>query len=1185
MATTTTLSLTADDGTLTGREADGFVDYSFNLTSVPSASFVRFTFTVSNVQPGEDVDLQVVIGGVAYKLIDVPNNNGGNAYVVDIPSSQLQTGTNVVRLVAQAANNGFNVDAVSASFTITNQAPTAPATKSVTTDEDSASVAVAIGAADADGDTLSYSVKSGAGPQHGSVSFANGQFTYTPSADYSGADSFTILVSDGKGGTTEQVVSVTVSPVNDAPVAVNDSGATVEDQAVTLTANQLLGNDSDIDSATLTITAVGAAQNGTVVLNADGTVTFTPDPDYNGPASFEYTVSDGTLTDTGTVNLTISAVNDAPTAAPVTLTAIAEDSGARVITSAELLGGASDVDSASLSITAVSIATGNGALADHGDGTWTYTPAADDDGAVTFNYTVSDGALSATSTASLDITPVNDAPVANSGTGSGDEDGGAITGQVTASDIEGDTLSFELVSGPTLEQGALTLDADGQYSFTPAPNFNGLVTFSYRAYDGAAYSAPATVTITVNAVNDAPVADESQSVATDEDNAKAITVIASDVDGDALTFTAGTAAHGTVTSNGGGSFTYTPALNYFGSDSFEVTISDGNGGSTKQLVSVTVNPVNDAPVAPPTNSVTTDEDTASTAVAIGATDVDSTLSYDVKPGAGPSRGSVSFDATAGTFTYTPALNENGSDSFVILISDGEETIEQTVSVTINAVNDAPVATDGANSGLEDATINGSVPAATDVDNASLTYALVSGAVDSNGQAVSGLQFNSDGSYSFQGPANFNGPVTFTYTASDGALTSNVATMTLDIASVNDAPSGADKTVATAEDTPHVFTAADFGFSDTDGNQLAAVKIAAAPLAGALLLDGVALAAGARVTRADIDAGKLTFAPAPNANNGSNSSYASFAFQVQDDGGTADGGADTDGSANTLTISVTPVNDNPDAGNDSFGTGVAKVYEGSEFAIEISDLLANDSDVDGDLVQFIQAFQPSQHGTVAKVTDLNGASYLTFNYTGPALAEGATQTVSFQYEVSDGQGGTDTATVSLLVTGLANKIIYGGNGIDTLNGSNSARDTIDGLNGDDLLYGYGGDDKLFGSNGVDRLYGGDGADMLDGGRGDDWLEGGRGNDVMSGGLGADLFVVGQNVNGVVVNTGVDKITDFKVGTDHIRLQSGVALASQGGVSHADVDGDQVMDTVLKLDNGGTIQLLGVSALPAAEVLFG
>ena len=106
---------------------------------------------------------------MAGKLIDVPGNR---SYVVDIPASQLQIGTNTVRLVALASHNGFNVDAGDAVFTIPNQVPTAPATREVTTAEVTASAAVAIGAADLDGDTLSFSIKAGTEPQHGQVSFA-----------------------------------------------------------------------------------------------------------------------------------------------------------------------------------------------------------------------------------------------------------------------------------------------------------------------------------------------------------------------------------------------------------------------------------------------------------------------------------------------------------------------------------------------------------------------------------------------------------------------------------------------------------------------------------------------------------------------------------------------------------------------------------------------------------------------------------------------------------------------------------------------------------------------------------------------------------------------------------------------------------------------------------------------------
>ena len=125
--------------------------------------------------------------------------------------------------------------------------------------------------------------------------------------------------------------------------------------------------------------------------------------------------------------------------------------------------------------------------------------------------------------------------------------------------------------------------------------------------------------------------------------------------------------------------------------------------------------------------------------------------------------------------------------------------------------------------------------------------------------------------------------------------------------MNDAPSGADKTVTTGEDTAYAFTAADFGFSDVDGNTLQAVKIAALPAAGALTNNGVAVTAGSFIAVADITGGHLVFTPAANANG---AGYASFTFQVQDNGGTANGGVDTDQSANTITVDVTAVNDAP-----------------------------------------------------------------------------------------------------------------------------------------------------------------------------------------------------------------------------------------------------------------------------------
>jgi hypothetical protein len=157
-----------------------------------------------------------------------------------------------------------------------------------------------------------------------------------------------------------------------------------------------------------------SAGSGTLVDNGDGTWTYTPNLDDDGAVVFSYDVSSTDVTTTiiaGSASLDITPVNDAPTSTPVTLAPIAEDSGGRLITQAQLLANANDVDGPSLTATGLSISSGNGSLVDNGDGTWTYTPLLNDDISATFIYTITDGSLSLANTASLDITPVNDAPL------------------------------------------------------------------------------------------------------------------------------------------------------------------------------------------------------------------------------------------------------------------------------------------------------------------------------------------------------------------------------------------------------------------------------------------------------------------------------------------------------------------------------------------------------------------------------------------------------------------------------------------------------------------------------------------------------------------------------------------------------------------------------------------------------
>ena len=199
-----------------------------------------------------------------------------------------------------------------------------------------------------------------------------------------------LLLSVSDGTTTSQptTVTVNVSAVNDAPVANPDTLDATEDTAVTYTAAQLLGNDTDDDGNPLTIVAVTSGVGGTAVFNPDGTVTFTPAANFNGEASFTYTVSDGTTTSQpATVTVNVSPVNDAPLANPE----FGSDRGyAGHLYGPQLLGNDTDIEGNALTIVAVTSGVGGTAVLNP-DGTVTFTPNANFNGEASFTYTVSDG--------------------------------------------------------------------------------------------------------------------------------------------------------------------------------------------------------------------------------------------------------------------------------------------------------------------------------------------------------------------------------------------------------------------------------------------------------------------------------------------------------------------------------------------------------------------------------------------------------------------------------------------------------------------------------------------------------------------------------------------------------------------------------------------------------------------------
>jgi cysteine-rich repeat protein len=275
-----------------------------------------------------------------------------------------------------------------------NRKPNVPPTLadvSVSTDEDTP-VSITVSPEDANGDALEVSF---AVPSHGAISGTGASVTYTPAANFAGEDTFEVSVSDGHA-TTVAHVTVTVHPVNNGPVAVDDTATTDEDVPLTLATSTLLANDIDEEEDTLTLSAVQNPSNGMATLS--GTViTFTPNANFNGTAAFEYVVTDGQSTSIGLVTVRVNPINDAPVATDVT-----------AVTTLNLAVGvtltATDVEGDALTF---NILTGpaHGTLSGTG-ANQTYTPAADFSGQDSFTFQASDGSdTSNTATVSITVRP------------------------------------------------------------------------------------------------------------------------------------------------------------------------------------------------------------------------------------------------------------------------------------------------------------------------------------------------------------------------------------------------------------------------------------------------------------------------------------------------------------------------------------------------------------------------------------------------------------------------------------------------------------------------------------------------------------------------------------------------------------------------------------------------------------
>ena len=365
----------------------------------------------------------------------------------------------------------------------------------------------------------------------------------------------------------------------------------------------------------------------------------------------------------------------------------------------------------------------------------------------------------------------NDAPLAESQSAVTNEDE-AIPIMLIGTDQNQDDLTYQIVETPA--HGTLTGTAPN-FTYTPVADYNGEDRFTFQVSDEVTSSQPAAVTITINPVNDTPIA-VPLSLAADEDAALSLSLEGTDADGDSLIYeVVEQPSHGTLTGTEP-DLTYTPVPGYNGEDKFTFLVGDGVATSRPEMVIVIVQAINQIPVAM-AQSVITDEDITTTITLEGLDDDSDELIYEIIEQ--PSHGTLS--GTAPNFTYTPVADYNGEDIFTFQVSD-EVTSSQpeAVKITINAINDTPVAIAESIETAEDNPIE-IVLVGNDIDGDDLTYRLVETAGNGQLSTIDGQKII------YTPDANYYGVDQFVFVASDDKLSSPSTTIQILVTPVNDPP--------------------------------------------------------------------------------------------------------------------------------------------------------------------------------------------------------------------------------------------------------------------------------------------------------------------------------------------------------------------------------------------------------------
>ncbi len=1095
---------------------------------------------------------------------------GAWEYMLDNDAAQsLKEGEHVVEELTVTSTDGTASETITVTVTGVNDAAVIDGDLEKSGSEDDSTIAGTLSVTDADTGEATFQPQTGVSKPGGYGSFslaADGSWTYalnanaqTLAAGASVTEIFTVQSADG----TEAEVEVTINGANDAAeITGTATGNVTEDGSLTAAGTLTL---ADIDQGEAVFAAPDAAalegDYGSFSFDATtGQWGYALDNDKAQALKGGQTVTetlavasvDGTAFET--IEVTVIGVNDAALIGGDLTNSGSEDDATIVGT---LSVGDADAGEEGFQPQAnVSKPDGYGSFSLAADGSWTYTVGAKAQtlaggATVTEIFTVQsiDGTEAEVA---VTINGANDAATIT-GTASGNvaEDGDPTAGgTLNVADPDAGQGGFQAVA-----PAALT-GAYGSFSFNETSGVWGYTldndaaqvlkggqtvteTLTVTSADGTASE---TITVDIAGANDAPVAVDDEATV-GEEGLVTIDVLANDtdVDGPTKTLTAVSvdSAQGTAAIVDG-KIEFTAATDFNGTATITYTVSDGDL-SDQGSVTVEVTPVNDAPTAPPANTVSTNEDTASAAIGIGASDIDGgTLSYAVKSGSGPAKGAVSFNQAAGTFVYTPTADANGSDSFTIVVSDGNGgTTEQVVSVSIAPVND-PASINGTKSGdvAEDGTLTASgTLTVTDPDVGQAAFQAVNpsaltGAYGSFAfNAASGAwsyELDNTAAQSLKAGQTVN--ETLTVTSIDGTATE---TITVTVTGTNDVPviSG--------------MTSGDRSVKEDDSSNATA---------------------GGTLSIVDADAGESSFTAASG-----NSSYGSYTLtaagtwtytldnskvQSLTEGQTLiDSFAVTslDGSK-TETIEVTITGTNEPVVNKAVND---KLVISTNTTATFSTNVLTANDVQRLSVISISKVNPGDPGTLT----FNSAAQ-TFSYTSTSGVGAAVATL--QYTLSDNSTANVTIEVVNANPGFDLNTIgaYQASFLDLGGGG----DTGTGAGGYDTLLGGSGDDSLFGGDGSDILRGGSGADILDGegGAGDfDLIDFSDASGLISftlnrvgtatfaaSGLGTDTY---SNMEGVIGTNFADILTGSSL-ADELRGGGGAdTLNGMGGQDFLQGDG--------------------------------